>query len=165
MINWKTAYKSESYGDKNFGVEVRVAVDRPLNENDDRAMYKIADEIEAAIMAETMRLDPEEQKKKNEEREKLLALFGDRAIFVEEIANGYCSRWCCSQSPWYIVTTPRGRIKVGWRKRVIEISWQCTVGDKAEKVFPAEDVTKVDYAIHAWGYEKAKEYIDRLLQT
>lgn len=172
LTNWKTVYKKQSFGEKNYGVEIRVAIDRPFNDKDDLAMDKIAEDIESAIMSETLRLDPEAQEARRIEREKLLALFNDkvdgfgagRDIFVEEIPNGYCSRWCCTQKPWYKVTTNRGVITIGWRKRVINISWEPQVGGTADSLFPSEDVTTFDRTIHAWGYEKAKQYIARLLQ-
>src|SRR5271154_2744295 len=125
LQDWKTVYKTESWGKKNYGIEIRVSLDgdRPFNDNDGSAMYKIADDIERAILGESMRLDPEEAAKKEAERTKLIALFGDSKILVEEIPNGYCSRWCCTQKPWYVVTTYKGRITLGWRKRVINIEW------------------------------------------
>lgn len=172
LTNWKTLYKQESFGSKNYGIEIRVAVDRPLNQNDEMASYKIVEDIESAIMGETMRLDPEQAKAKAEERQRLMALFGEkvddigagRNIFVEEIPNGYCPRWCCSQKPWYKVTTNKGIITLGWRKRVIEITWDASVAGSADELFPGEDSTKIGRLIHAWGYEKAQEYITRLLQ-
>jgi len=163
MTNWKTVHKRQSWGERDFGIEIRVAIDRELTEKDSSEMYSLADQIEQAIMTETMRLDPEEQKIQEEERELLLKCFDD-TILTEKIPNGYCSRWCCTMRPWYKVTTRKGRITLGWRKRVIEISWEPEVGSKADDLFPAEDVTKSDRLIHAWGYEKAKQYISRLLQ-
>lgn len=166
LTNWKTAYKVQKFGNSNFGLEIRVAVDRPLTDNDEMAMYKIADDAEAAIMTETMRLDPEAARNRDEERIKLLALFTATQgglILAEPIPNGYCPRWCCSQKPWYVVTTSKGRVTIGWRKRVIEISWEPRVGATAEELFPGEDSTKIDRMIHAWGYEKAQEYITKLL--
>ena len=163
MTNWKTVHKQESYGDKSYGIEIRVAIDRPLNDNDQRAMYKIADQIEQAIMTETMAQDTEAQTKRKLERDQLLEVFGHTAVYVEEIPNGYCSRWCCTQSPWFIVTTPKGRITIGWRKSVINISWEPQVNDKAEVLFADERPTKFDRTIHAYGYEKAKQYVSRLL--
>lgn len=164
LKNWKTAYKSESFGSKNFGIEIRVAIDRPLSENDERTMYALGDKVQEALMAETMRLDPEAQKEKEFERDKLVGLFGQVAVLVDEIPNGYCNRWCCTQKPWYVVTTTKGRFTIGWRKRVISIEWEPRVNiNTAEEIFPGEDVTKVERLIHAWGYEKAQEYISRLL--
>jgi hypothetical protein len=163
LTNWKTIYKKQSFGEKNFGIEVRVAIDLPFNDQDDRAMDRIAEDIESAIMGETLRQDPEVQKVKEEERSKLVGLFGHTAVLVDEIPNGYGSSWHYSQSPWYVVTTPKGRITIGWRKRVIEIKWEERVNATADELFPGEDCTKMDRLIHAWGYEKAKQYIARLL--
>jgi hypothetical protein len=166
LTNWKTLYKQESYGSKNFGIEIRVAVDRELGRNDDVAMYRIADQIEDAIMRETLRLDPEAQKDREEVRAKLMECFGDDKIFVEEIPNGYSQSWHYSMTPWYRVTTRKGIITLGWRKRVISISWEPTMNSAtADQLFPGEDVTKFDQTIHAWGYEKAKTYISRLLSS
>jgi hypothetical protein len=163
LTNWKTLQKKESWGAKNFGIEIRVAVDRDLNENDVKATYKIMDEIENAVLSESMRLDPEAQKERQEERTKLLECFGDRVIYVEEIPNGYGTSWYYSQSPWYRVTTSKGKVTLGWRKRVIEISWEPHNGFTADVYFPNEDVTKFGYTIHAWGYEKAKQYLATIL--
>ena len=91
-------------------------------------------------------------------------LFGSETIYVEEIPNGYCNRYCCKHLPWFVVTTKVGRITIGWRKRVINIDWEgSAITKKANELFPQEDVTKGDKLIHAWGYEKAKEYIGVLL--
>jgi len=115
-------------------------------------------------MTETMRLDPEVQKSKEEENTKLMACFPlIERIFAEEIPNGYCSRWCCSMRPWYRVTTTKGIITLGWRKRVIAISWESRVNDTADELFPDQNTTKFDHSIHAWGYPEAKAYISRLL--
>jgi hypothetical protein len=163
MTNWKTLCKKESWGEKNFGIEVRVAVDRDFTDADKRLSYRIADEIEEAIMRETMRLDPEKQKELEEESAKLMECFGGRNIYASPIPNGYCSRWCCSMRPWYRVTTSKGVFVVGWRKSVISIEWEPHNSLTADVLFPDEDVTKGGYSIHAWGYGKAKQYIDRIL--
>jgi hypothetical protein len=68
-------------------------------------------------------------------------------------------------TPWYKVTTRKGVITLGWRKRVIEISWEPSVNNEADELFPGEDVTKIGRTIHAWGYDKAKQYISRLLSS
>jgi hypothetical protein len=166
LTNWKTLYKSESYGARNLGIEVRVAVDRELGRNDDMAMYRIADQIEDVIMRESLRLDATAQLAKKEEHDKLMELFGDEKIFAEEIPNGYSTSWYYSMSPWYKVTTSKGIITLGWRKRVIEIQYEQRVNAaSADSLFPDEDVTKSGRMIHAWGYDKAKRYISLILST
>jgi len=165
MTNWKTLHKTEKYGQRNFGVEIKVAMDRGVTENDNIALCRVADEIEEAIMRETLRLDPEEVKLKEEQRAKLMACFGNFANYADEIPNGYCNRWCCSMLPWYVVGTPKGLVTIGWRKRVIQLSWVPRVGLSADDEFPNEHeyVTRFDRTIHCWGYEKAKDYITHLM--
>jgi hypothetical protein len=176
LTNWKTLCKKESWGRYNFGVEIRVSVPRPLNENDTKAMYRIEEQIEDAVMRETLRLDPEQRERRVEERTKLLACFGDLSIFAEEIPNGYSNQWYYEMSPWYRITTKgvslregfpvAGLITLGWRKRVIEITWNDEINKAtAEQLFPAEEVTKIGRTIHAWSYEKAATYISRILSV
>ena len=116
------------------------------------------------LNAETLRLKPETKVKYEETKKALLDCFGDRAIYAQEIPNEYCDCYQCKQtSPWFMVTTTRGMIKIGWRKRVINIDWSTMNREDAETLFPDEDVTKDGRLIHAWGYEKAKEYLNKLL--
>jgi len=100
-----------------------------------------------------------------ETNEKLLELF-EQPIFSEEIPNRYYGkddaygRFKC----WYRVTTSIGHFVIGWRKRVISIDWNDTVGTKTtQELFSKESVTKGDKLIHAWSMEKAKEYIETIL--
>ncbi len=94
----------------------------------------------------------------------LTPMLSPAAIYVEEIPNEYCSGACCVNRPWLIVTTPMGRIKIGPRKRVISISWEDSlIKQTAQELFPGEDVTKDGRTIHAWGIDKAREYVGRLL--
>ena len=44
-------------------------------------------------------------------------------ITYKLIPNEYCSGGCCSHRPWFLFDTPYGKIKIGWRKRVISISF------------------------------------------
>ncbi|MCX6745383.1 MAG: hypothetical protein NTX82_07765 [Candidatus Parcubacteria bacterium] len=83
--------------------------------------------------------------------------------------NCYCD--CESCAPWYFVDTSIGRFLIGWRKRVISISWEGlhhynkfdkVLGTKLLKLFTAEDVTKDEIGIHAWGKEKAIEYLSKI---
>lgn len=99
-----------------------------------------------------------------------------RAGFVnftlKEVANQYCG--CEQCAPWFEASTPIGTILIGWRKRVINIDWGGCFPDRLITgynkrhdsflhLFDDEDVTKGAYHIHAWGTEKAIEYLNRML--
>ena len=159
-MTYKTLHMREGV---NTGIEIRVAINREFTEADEHAAWEATETILQAIESESLRLNPDVAVERELERQNLLAVFGGATIFVEEIPNGYCSRACCSQKPWFVVTTKKGRITIGWRKRVINISWEPSVAAPADNLFPQEDVTKFDRSIHAWGYDKAKEYVGRLL--
>jgi hypothetical protein len=156
------AYGYEGWGDHNFGTFIDVSVGRPLTREDGYVIEKHADEIRNELLAITIKQDPVKMQEAADERAAILGLFPN-PIFVEDLPNGYCSRGCCRHRPWFLVTTPIGRIKIGWRKRVISITWDDTDRPYADQLFPNEDVTKFNKTIHAWGLEKAKEYLKVLL--
>jgi hypothetical protein len=88
----------------------------------------------------------------------------DEPIYIKVIPNEYSNDPYYWTKPWLLVTTTKGVIKIGWRKRVIYIDWsQSDVLSDALIIFPHENVTKFDRTIHAWSYEKAKEYLDKIL--
>jgi hypothetical protein len=146
-----------------LAVKILIRIDRELNENDQRTLREAQDMIWAGVQKETLRLNPETAPKAAEERALLLACF-PAYCYVEEIPNGYCNQFCCAFKPWYIVTTPKGRIKIGWRKRVINIDWSdSAITEKGKDLFPTEDVTVGDTYIHAYGYSKATAYLRRLI--
>jgi hypothetical protein len=159
-----------SGGCGDLGVKVFVRVNRKMNETDRNNLRRIMDDIESAVMKETLRLDPETAKAAAVERAELLDCFSV-GVYVEEIPNGYCNRYCCAFKPWYVVTTPKGRIKIGWRKSVIRIEWtDSAIKASASEIFPKEEAwpgyetTQYEKIIHAHGIEKAKEYINRILE-
>lgn len=171
---WKQAYKGEKiYSGKwgQFGVQINVVMDRPFERDDNMIFNKVAEEIEEALMRRTVESDPEERETRDAEQKKLMECFGDRGIFAEAIPNQYCPRWCCAMRPWYKVTTSRGVITLGWRKSVIHLEWEprVTGGVNSDTLFPNEkvygdvDVTRYDCVIHAHGYAKLTQYLDRLL--
>lgn len=88
----------------------------------------------------------------------------------ELLPNGYCKEKCCSHIPWILFHTIDGDIIVGWRKRVISIEWQENYKSfDLESLFTDEDVTKWTSkegkrGIHAWGKEKAYEYLLKVLK-
>ena len=61
--------------------------------------------------------------------------------------------------PWWLVRTSRGLIKIGWRKRVINIDWSDT---NLRVIVTPDDVTKSVVMVHAWSEEKAVEYLKAL---
>jgi hypothetical protein len=161
----KRAFSMDGIGSLGrFELEVQLDIGRELNETDYSNLREFAGKLLEELNAETLRLKPETKVKYEETKKALLDCFGDRAIYAQEIPNEYCDCYQCKQtSPWFMVTTTKGTIKIGWRKRVINIDWSTMNREDAETLFPNEDVTKDDRLIHAWGYEKAKEYINKIL--
>lgn len=81
---------------------------------------------------------------------------GFEKVFFYPIKNEYCS--CINCGPWFNVLTSYGEFKIGWRKSVINIEFQ----DMNLDLFKEENVTKGKNYIHAWGYEKAQEYLTKI---
>lgn len=145
-----------------FKMAIFIDAKRELTADEKWAIRKAGETIETTIRTENLRTDPREISGIAKEKEEILNLFRDHSIYVEEIENGYYKE---SLRPWFVVTTPKGRIKIGWRKRVININWSDTkIELEAEALFPEEDVTKFNKTIHAWGLEKAQEYLNVLLK-
>ena len=171
LTNWKTLTKTQSWGGLgSFGIKIEVAgTHLPKdweNKEISRAIYEAAGKLEDAIRAVAIAEDPVSLAAAKKERENLLACFGDKKIFVQDLPNGYCSRWCCKHLPWFRVTTEVGIIEIGWRKSVIMIDWTDVPGSlKANVLFPHQDVTKFEKGIHAWGYEKATVYLQSIMSS
>lgn len=168
-MEYKQIYAKESHGQYGgFGIRVLVACDRmpDLDSQDIRYTVQDAtDDIESAILTAVVASDPSSKSAAIDEKTSLVGLF-DQPIFVEEIPNGYCPKWCCKHLPWFVVTTKVGRITLGWRKRVISIEWEGSlVKHTAEELFPTENVTKVGQLIHAWNLDDAKRYIATVIES
>jgi hypothetical protein len=89
----------------------------------------------------------------------------EASFFMGAIPNQYChEKDCTSCGPWYVVATPYGNLKLGWRKRVIHLDWIDTKFDGTE-LFAGEDVTRGGEYIHAWGEAKLKEYLTKLFRA
>lgn len=163
-LEYVEAYSQESFGpDGCIGIKILLSVGRTLTKEERSTASRKAREIVAAVQAETARMDPQRAEAKAQMRANIIALF-PQPIFVEEIPNEYCGDYCCHHIPWFVVTTRVGRIKIGWRKRVLQISWDGSgVTSTAGDLFQAEGTTKGPQMIHAWGYEKAAEYISAIL--
>lgn len=168
-LDYKELYSEYGVGDfGNFGIKILVASDRLSNfshEEIKSAARKAADLISEEVLARVVADDPNSTVKADKERAELLSLF-DNVVFVEQIPNEYCHSWCCRHFPWFIVTTKVGRIKIGRRKRVIEIDWSQTVGTKSsDELFSLETVTKGQRYIHAWSLGDARRYIGMIVST
>jgi hypothetical protein len=166
-IEYKTLTGCESYGSEGtIGIKVLVGGDLPKDMEADeiwRLGHYFVENLRNELYAQKIKEDPESAIYSKQQRDELLSCFPEH-IFVEEIENGYSEDAYYSRHlPWFIVTTKLGRIKIGWRKRVIEIDWtDSIIKHTAEELFPDENVTKGDKYIHAWSLEKAKEYIEAL---
>ena len=157
--------KSVSFYEEHGGLKLEIFLDagRKLTENDNRNIRRYADKIIESVQTETNLIDPDRQKVKMQMEKEILSLF-TRPIFVEKIPNGYCSGHCCVDTPWFIVTTKVGRIKIGWRKSVINIDYSDTiVKEKAEVLFSKEDTTRHGKVIHAWSVGDAKRYLNKII--
>ena len=65
--------------------------------------------------------------------------------------------------PWFMVETPKGRIKIGWRKRVISIDWSTSeLEAPGSAVVEEERVTHWERGVHAYGADKAVEALRKL---
>jgi hypothetical protein len=156
LEGYKSATACEINGGE-FGLKMFVKMDREITENDKMAFDRARQAVEESVRKETEALKPETHTRAAVERAELLALFPS-PIYVEEIPNGYCSRYCCAFKPWFVVTTSRGRIRIGWRKSVIHLEWtDSAIKGTAAEIFPKEEAwpgyetTQYDKVIHAHG--------------
>jgi hypothetical protein len=167
-MDYTNLHKSESFGaDGSFGLEINVAASKlPDLKSKEiwRATQAAIELIEAAIRKDIKAADPNTPGQIAENRKIVDSVFSE-PIFVEELPNKYCSRWCCAHLPWFRVTTKKGIFVIGWRKRVISINWAETVDTKdAKTLFAGETVTKGEKSIHAWGLEDARRYVETIMQ-
>ena len=79
---------------------------------------------------------------------------------IHLLQNGYYGS--DYSEPWFLVKTEYGYIEIGWRKRVISINWEET---PLRKVITKDDVTKDEYAVHAWSVPKAIEYLTAIREA
>jgi len=149
------------------GIRIMVASSVPLDLKSDEiqdAAWTARENMHDAMKAALQKVHPDTPKETERNRE-LVSLFSE-PIFVEELPNGYCDRWCCKHKPWFKVTTKIGHFVIGWRKRVINIDWSGTVGTGTEaQLFLGENVTQGEKYIHAWSMEDAKRYIDKIMAS
>jgi hypothetical protein len=75
------------------------------------------------------------------------------------LVNGY--DWE-REDHWWLVKVDQGYIKIGWRKRVINIDWSET---PLRKIITPDDVTKSGDMVHAWSIAKAIEYLTEVRRS
>ena len=84
---------------------------------------------------------------------------------MRAIPNEYYSSDPTWFGPWFIVETDLGPLRIGYRKRVINIDWTDTqVNHNGDILFEDENVTTWRTGVHAWGRDKAIEYLRKLFQ-
>jgi hypothetical protein len=165
----QSVFKTEGHGgDGYFGLEIKLYIPRELTDNDHRAIREAARKLESALDHETKLVDPKYIKQKQDwltAARQCFMVAGIGPIYTEETENLYWGEGNAPEDPWLIVTTEFGVITFGWRKRVISIDWsKSKLKATADELFPDEDVTKQGCLIHAWGYDKAAEYL-KVLHT
>lgn len=162
---WKKIAYIESVGaEGHIGLAVFV-LGTPADMTGDEAweIQKLARPIHEMACTLVERRRPERAAETRNNAEQILGCF-DGPIYVERLPNGYCSRPCCEHRPWFQVTTRAGRIKIGWRKRVISIDYADTVvKTKAEDLFADRGMTKFDFQVHASDPEDARAVVQRIL--
>lgn len=71
---------------------------------------------------------------------------------MEKTTNRYGSG--SYNGTWWKIRWDNQELTMGWRKRVIDISWDTPI-----HIVTSDDVTKSSKNVHAWNYEKATEYL------
>jgi hypothetical protein len=135
--------------------------------------YQAAHELENGVRRISLVRDPEQIDGRANMKARILTSFPSPLIYVEEVPNEYSNQYYTAMTPWFVVTTHRGRIKVGWRKRVINIDWSDSeVKATGMALFPDEETTRGEAYeqsggcyVHAWGYEKLAEYLKVILSA
>lgn len=97
-----------------------------------------------------------------QEARALFLLAGIDVTAVHKIENGYWPEGYIEmrqKSPWWLMKTPAGLVRIGWRKRVISIDWCDT---PARIIVTDDDTTKDATLVHAWSHGKAVVYLDSL---
>lgn len=95
----------------------------------------------------------------------MMLLAGIETVGSEHLPNGYWPEVyeeVRRSSPWFLIFTDFGPVKIGWRKRVLSISWEHT---KVRAIVTQDDVSKSNTDVHAWTYAKAVEYLTALREA
>lgn len=92
----------------------------------------------------------------NEAQVRAMFLLANIDVLAVEAINNEYSPSLIDTVPWFKVLTPIGTIKLGNRKRVINIDWTDT--DVRHDVTD-DHVTKSETHVHAWSVGKAVNYL------
>ena len=141
-------YKGEEIGDIDYS--------HVIESGDEACFVKLTYTHEACYMAKLTR-------ETHAEFTDAFQKAGVKIITMREIPNEYGSvRY---NGPWYQMSTDFGELKVGWRKRVIEIDYskiKLPVGLKLSTLFVGEQTTVDEIVVHCWGYDKLVDYLGRI---
>jgi hypothetical protein len=167
--DWKVIEGEVTAGHRGtLGVRVQIAgtmLTATQGEKVREIAYSAMTDIKEELTAEFWAADPKAQQTRQMQRLELLRCF-PTPIWVEELPNGYCNRGCCRHLPWFRVTTTVGIFVIGWCKRVINIDWEGVPGAGTSRaLFAAENVTKGEYSIHAWGVGDAARYVQVIIAS
>ena len=157
-------------GSDGSGVAIYIRGARPLPPEVEKVARKYGSDIVTAVEEAKARLDPETEIVAKCVQAWLLACFADAGltpVFSESVPNEY---WPDARdrlrSPWLLVTTRLGHVKIGWRKSVIQIDWSRTVVEaNGRELFPETKNTVGDRHVHAWSLPEAAEMLRRLAQA
>lgn len=86
-------------------------------------------------------------------------------VVLHHIENSY--RGGNMSPPWFRAETEVGSIIIGWRTRDINIDWSNTHHHEtnAHWLFGKENVTEGKTFVHAWGKDKAVEYLRKIREV
>ncbi len=93
----------------------------------------------------------------------IFLLAGIEVFGLDRMPNNYWPKvykQMCNISPWWNVHTQWGVIYIGWRKRVISISW----AETDVKYTTVRDVTKEEKLVHAYSYADAVDELSNWRQ-
>lgn len=144
----------------NIEIEVNFSANRELSEAENSLLSESINIFVNRFKKNSLLLDPGIQDNLKTYKQNIVALF-DEPIYVQESKNMYNAD---SIYPWYTIVTKKGFITVGIRKWDIIIDWSESLITITGNEVTDDNITKGDRYIHASGYEKAKEYIDILMQ-
>ncbi len=171
MENMKQLSRIESHGGNgNFKGSVLIEsekYDALSEESRNNISWKVSDYLQVIQkLIEIEWAKANEIDKRNNHVTELTELFksaGFNTIHVKTIDNQYCKDACCYKYPWIIVATKKGSIKLGWRKRVMNLDWsESDIKAIGTELFKDENTTTGEHYIHCWGKDKAIEYLKKL---